>query len=106
MSEELNAHFTECKDFDKKVWQIAMEEIQDEAELDAFFDEADAVNSANRCKFKVGYLMKCPALFYFRNTQLPSYNTIWGFHEPQSLLRQLFFILKWSTSQSADNISG
>ena len=47
MSEELNTQFKEWRDFDKKIRQIAMDEIKDEAELDAFFDEVDAVNSTN-----------------------------------------------------------
>ena len=51
-NEELNAKFKDCRDLDKDIRKMAMDEIKDEAELDASFDEVDEVTSANRGKLR------------------------------------------------------
>jgi len=51
-NEELNAQFKDCRDLDKDIQKMAMDERKDEAELDAFFDEVDEVTSANRGKLR------------------------------------------------------
>ena len=51
-NEELNVQFKDCRDLDKDIRKMAMDEIKNEAELDAFFDEVDEVTSANRGKLR------------------------------------------------------
>ena len=57
-NEELEAQLKECRDLDKDIRKMAMDEIKDEAELDAFFDEVDEVTSINRGKLgKIQFYM-------------------------------------------------
>ena len=46
----LNAEFNNCLDLDKQLRSIVLEEINDENQQDAFFDEVNDVTSVNRCK--------------------------------------------------------
>ena len=46
----LNDQFRECHDLGKDIRSVALDEIKDEDELDAFFDEVNEVTNANRGK--------------------------------------------------------
>ena len=55
----LNQQFQECQILDKEIRSIALDEIQDEEEQDAFFDEATEVTNLNRGKIsKVIFRLK------------------------------------------------
>ena len=51
-NEELDAQFREFRGLDRDIRKMAMDEIEDEAVLDAFFDEVDQVTSVNRGKLR------------------------------------------------------
>ena len=56
--EGLKAQFKECRDLDKDIRKMAMDEIKDKAELNAFFNEVDKVMSVNRGKLgKIQFYM-------------------------------------------------
>ena len=46
----LSEQFQECKILDKEIRSIALDEIEDEEEQDAFFDEANEATNLNRGK--------------------------------------------------------
>ena len=54
-NEELNTQFKDCRDFDKHIRKLAIDEIMDEAELDAFFNEVDEVTSTEVTLCKIQF---------------------------------------------------
>ena len=63
----LTTEFNDCQELDKELRSIVLEEIDDETEQDAFFDEVNEVTSVNRGKIaKLEFLLskfekKCSA---------------------------------------------
>ena len=55
----LHDQFQECLTLEKELRAIVLDEIQDESELDVFFDDVTEVTNANRGKFnKINFFLK------------------------------------------------